>query len=116
MNGVIENEVLKVVLPPIVNGGIKLFDFGKTRKELAATRKELAEKDKKLTTALRDLDQSTKAVVSVTHELVETRETLANVLTEDDDYRHKMELILFGAGTIIAVLLVIVVVMAVNNR
>jgi hypothetical protein len=115
MNGLIEPEIVLKTLPTIINGSVKLFEFGKTRKELAATRKELAVKGEKLNATLQELDQCTKAVVAATEELVETRDKLADVLVEYDDYRDKMELILWGAGATIAVLVVIVVVMAVKQ-
>ena len=42
MMGVVETEAILKTVPSLVQGGVKLFEFGKTRKELAAARGEIA--------------------------------------------------------------------------
>jgi hypothetical protein len=119
MPGVIDTgTVLKVVIPPLVQGGVKLFDFGKTRGKLAAAQKQIAEKDRKLGVAEDQLRESTTRVVAVTEELVEKRkelvDTLGNLADALTDSEQK-ELYLWGAGAVIIVLLVVIVFTHVNH-
>jgi len=122
MTGVVETEVLVKTLPTIVQGGMKLIDFGKTRRELAAAREEvtgvrneLAEENKRVAAVEEQLKENTTRVVAVTDELVQTREKLSDTQAEYDDYRETMQLIIWGGGAVIVVLLLVVVLTSVRH-
>jgi hypothetical protein len=118
MSGVIEAGSVLKVLPPLLQSGAKLFDYGRMRRELAAAQKQIVEKDKKLGVAEGQLRESTTRVVAVTEELVDTRkelvdtrENLADALTDSE----QKELYLWGAGAVIVFLLLVIVFTHVNH-
>src|SRR5579871_4836912 len=68
---VVESEVLVKSIPTLLQGGMKLMDFGKTRRELTSAREELVEKGKRITEVEQQLNVSTMRVVAVTEELTQ---------------------------------------------
>lgn len=109
MTGFVEPEVLAKTIPPLVQGGIKLLDFGKTKRELAAAREELVEKGKKIAAVEQELTASTMRVVFVTEELAQTREKLSVTEEEYNNYRDLMQIVMWSGGLVIVVLMLVAV-------
>jgi hypothetical protein len=93
MTEVIETQILKWGLPVLFQGGMKMFDWHKTRDELADANRNLA-------TAREELAGANRKLAEKDEQLVKSQAMF-------EAYQDKQELILWSGSFLIIILLAI---------
>jgi hypothetical protein len=91
----VENELVKTFVPVLFQRGMKMFDGGKVREELAEANRKLAATSDELADTKR--------------KLAEKDDKLDEAQAMFDAYRDRQELILWGGSFLIIILLAIMI-------
>jgi len=105
MNDAVETEIVKAsapVISAIFEKGMKMFDNGKVRDELAETTRKLTATTEELTEANRLVAKTKDELAAKDKELAESRAMFAA-------FRDKQELIFWGGSFLIIILLAIMI-------
>jgi hypothetical protein len=105
MNDTVETEIVKAsapVISAIVEKGMKMFDGGRVREELAET-------TRKLTAAGEKLAEAHRVIAEKDDQLAARDSELARAQAAFDAFRDKQELILWGGSFVIIILLAIMI-------